>query len=721
MKNHELLVPVGDMNCLYQAVHNGADAVYLGGKSFGARKFAKNFSNDEMISAIHYCHLYGVRIYVTMNTLIKNSEVDPFLEQVRFLHKNGIDALIVQDFGMICLLREKFPNLEIHASTQANICSLEVCKLYHNIGVKRVVFAREFTIDEIDSIDVDIEKEAFIHGALCISYSGCCLMSSMLGGRSGNRGECAGVCRMPFSLYKGKKNIESNKYLLSTKELNTTSKIKRLLDSSIYSFKIEGRMKSPLYVGFITRLYRRLIDGEDFDLEVELEKLKTIFNREFTVGRMFRANDLELMNTNSPNHIGLEIGKVIDINKDKITIKLNRNLHQGDAIRFSSSNKGFIVNYLYDEKGKLISNSSNICMVDNKVNLDSKDVVLKTQDYLLNKEFESIIYKKIPITFKVMAKVGKALNIEISDGENVISEKENIVLKAINSPITKESIIKHLGKLGSTPFTSIKIDIDMDDNIFIPVKSINEMRRKLIEKLIVARENTKNDFIERDITFIKNNNICSVGEIHCSVFNEEQLKTCLELNIDRIYVPRYLYNKYKNIDNVYLKVERCLNNVSKKLEERNLLSETISCNNDIGNYTLNVFNIYTAYYLQKYGFKEICLSVELSKKEIDDFISLYLEKFGNFTSEVLVYGRVENMIIKGNILNIEKNNLEYYLEDLQGRDFLVYYDGRITHILNYKCQNLDFFVNNIRLDFYTESSLEIKNIVKKYQLIKRNY
>ena len=162
MKKHELLVPAGNMDCLYQAVHNGCDAVYLACKNFGARKFAANFTNEEVVEAINFCHLYGVKVFVTMNTLVKNSEVESFIEQVRFLHKNGVDALIVQDFGMICYLREKFPNLEIHASTQANISCKEVCELYYKLGVKRVVFAREMAIEEIDKIDVPVEEEIFI-------------------------------------------------------------------------------------------------------------------------------------------------------------------------------------------------------------------------------------------------------------------------------------------------------------------------------------------------------------------------------------------------------------------------------------------------------------------------------------------------------------------------------------------------------------------------------
>ncbi len=719
MNKHELLVPAGDMDCLYQAVFHGADAVYLACQNFGARKFAKNFTNEEIISAIRFCHLYGVRIYVTMNTLVKNTEVDSFLNQVRFLHKNGVDAIIMQDFGMICLVREMFPNLEIHASTQANICSREICLLYKQLGVKRVVFARELSIDEIDAMNVDIEKEAFIHGALCISYSGECLMSSMLGGRSGNRGKCAGVCRMPFSLEKNGKTLVKNQYLLSTKELNTSSKIKRLLSSTIYSFKIEGRMKSPAYVGFITKLYRRLIDGEEFSLEEEINQLKTIFNRDFTVGRLFFCRDDELMNSKSPNHIGLEIGRVIDVTPKKIKIQLDRELHQNDAIRFLSSNKGFIVNYLYDQDGKLVSSARDICYVDNKVGLETKDSVSKTYDYCLEKSLEKVD-KKINVSFEVIARKGKLLRIGISDGEYSFALEGDVVCTAKNSPITKESIEKHLSKLGNTPFDCCSVSCDMDDFIFIPVHSLNEMRRSLVEQLISARENRVSSFLEKEVFFEKNFSSCLLGEIHCSIQNEEQLKTCLSLGVERIYVPRQLYFQYVNDSRVYLMMERCSWNPSSLLEDRVLVSDYLADSYKIGNYPLNVTNIYTAYYLQKYGYQEICLSVELSKEEVFDFYQKYQNQFGELSFEVLGYGRVENMIIKGNVLNLDLND-SYQLVDSRKRKFPVYYDGRITHILNYQCQNLDDFVGNIRLDFYEESSLEIEKIVKKYQFMKRNY
>ena len=723
MKKKELLAPVGDMECLRQAIFNGCDAVYLASKSFGARKFATNFTNEEIVEAIKFSHLYGVKVYVTMNTLVKNNEVEDFLKQAYFLHKNGVDALIVQDFGMICLLREMYPNLEIHASTQANTSSKETCKLFYDLGVKRVVFSRELSIDEIDSIDTSIEKEVFIHGALCISYSGLCLMSSMLGGRSGNRGECTGTCRMPFTLVKNGKILSEKKYLLSTKELNTTTFIKRLLSSSIDSFKIEGRMKSPLYVGFITRFYRKLMDEEAINLFEETNKLKTIFNRDFTKGRLFNAGDKELLNIDSPNHIGLEIGKVIDVNKDKIKIKLQNGyqLNQYDAIRFLKSKSGLVVNFLYDKKMMLTNSSNDICYIDNKINLEKNDIVVKTQDYLLNKEFQNIDQKRINISFEVEAKLGKKLKINISDGIDKFSLEEDAIFKALKTATTKEDIIKKLNKLGDTPFVCNEFLIDLDDNIFIPIKIINEMRRKLVDKLISIRKNKKVEVIKKEVVFTKsmehnkkNNNIS------CLVRNKEQLDVCLELNVDRVYVAeRKLYDLYKDNEKVYFMTERCSFDITNKLMERSLVSEYFDFSNldVILNYSLNVTNIYTAYYLNKMNIKSITLSPELNELEIEDFLEKYISKFGFTSFEILGYGRVLNMIIKGNILDINVNSYEYNLIDFKNRKFPVYFDGINTYILNYINNDLSKKINNccIRLDFFDEDVFTIRNIVKKYQ------
>ena len=721
---HEILCPVGNMECLYQAVANGADAVYLSLKNYGARKFADNFSSDTVIDAIKYCHLYGVKVFVTMNTLVKTEEVPSFLQQVEFLHKNHVDAIIMQDFGMICLVREMFPNLEIHASTQANNSSVDTVKLFYKLGVKRVVFSREMSIDEIEKIDVPIEKEVFVHGALCVSYSGCCLMSSMIGNRSGNRGECAGCCRLPYSLFY-KNDLINKGYLLSTKELNTSPLINKLLDSNIYSFKIEGRMKSPLYVGFITRFYRNLVDNyyDNKQAIEENEKLKTIFNREFTVGRLFNCDDI--INTKSPNHIGMPIGKVVEITPKKIKIKLNRRLNQGDGIRFLQSGKGFIVNYMYDKNNKLISYSDDYCYLLNTINLSDKDEVSKTYDIKLNQEYETLPKRNIDVSVTVKAKIGSKLMINISDGVNSCFSYASIVEEAKNAPISKDRIKKQVEKMGNTPFVCKNTIIDMDDNIFISIKELNELRRLIISKLIDKRISCKDDFLKKDISFEKID-LKYTSFTTVSVYNEEQLKKCLELGVERIYVNNYqLYKKYSKNNNVYLKTKRCSFNILNNLEKNSLVGDyfdfSLDTNNLVGDYPLNVYNIYTAYYLYKMGLNIVTLSLELSNYEIDKFISSFKNKFSFLPSlEIVCYGRSMNMIIKGNILNLNLDDYNYQLKDIKNRSFPVYFDGCNTYVLNYcnrKIDNKKILGNylNTRLDFFLEDSKEVKDTVNMYQ------
>lgn len=722
MKKKELLAPVGSMECLKQAIHNGADAVYLGCKNFGARKFATNFNNEEIVSAIRLCHLYGVKIYATMNTLIKDSEVEEFLKQAEFLHKNGIDALIVQDFGMICLLREKYPNLEIHASTQANTSSKETAELFYNLGIKRIVFSREMSLKEINEITVPIEKEVFVHGALCICYSGCCLMSSMLGTRSGNRGECAGSCRLPYTLEQNDREIKTG-YLLSTKELNTSPNFKEILNSDIVSFKIEGRMKSPEYVGFITNYYRQLIDNNgNIDLDTYTKKLKTIFNREFTKGHLFNCSTEELMNTKTPNHIGLEIGKVIETTKDKIKIKLNYPLNQQDGIRFLNSNTGFIVNYIYDQNGKMINSATDICYVDNKVNLKTNDIVSKTQDYKLLTELKSYQERKIPISLKVNCYIGKPLEIIICDNENTIKVTGEIVEQSINAPISIERIKTQMMKLGGTPFICDNIVVNADENIFIPIKSMNELRRKIVDELIEIRENSKKEVIIKDVSF-QNRKIANVFGLSATVYTEEQLKICLSENIDRIYVvDENIYEKHSHLNNVYYKLPRCSRNITKNIKKKNITSDyfEFSSKDVIADYGLNVYNAYTVYYLNKLGIDLVNISVELNELEINNLIKNYINIFKSYPSvEVFACGRVENMIIKGNILNLAENIHNYNLIDIKKRKFPIYYDGNNTHILNYQNSNLN--INDIvekvaiHLEFYKEIPSEISNIIKNYR------
>lgn len=727
MIKHELLAPAGNMECLKQAIFSGADAVYVGCKKFGARKFASNFTNDEIIEAIKLCHLYGVKIYATMNTLVKNDEVDSFLDQVEFLHKNGIDAILIQDFGMLCLVLEKYPNLEVHASTQANTSSKETAELFYKLGVKRVVFSREMSLEEINSIDVPIEKEVFVHGALCICYSGCCLMSSQIGHRSGNLGECAGSCRLPYTLKHNGKILANNKYLLSTKELNTSTNFKELLESNILCFKIEGRMKSPEYVGFITRFYRNLIDNyEQTNIKEANSQLKTIFNRGFTTGHLFNCTEEELMNTKSPNHIGLQIGKVIEVTKDKIKIKLDKPLNQQDGIRFLNSNKGLIVNYLYNKNKKLVNTASDICYIDNKIGLTENDIVCKTIDYNLNKSLKELPSRKVPVTITVESYIGKNLSIELIDDENnKISLQGNIVEKAKTEAITKERIKQQVSKLGNTPFECQSVHLKCDEGIFISIKELNDIRRNAVEKIIQKRQNCKAKFESKNVEFKKLQTEKMSPGIVAIVKTEEQLLTCLSNNIERIYTEvKPLYEKYKCKHNVFYKSKRCQLELKDNVYNSSLVSDyfDFSKYEDLsGDYGLNVYNIYTAYYLYKLGLKGVTLSVELSQLEIEQFIRLYESTFKEkSTFQMLCYGTVENMIIKGNILNINKDDYDYCLTDIKSRIFPIFYDGVLTHVMNFeqRQEKLSAYLKEniqIRLDFHKETKDEVYSIIKKYQ------
>ena len=727
MKKHELLVPVGDMECLMQAIVNGADAVYGGCKNFGARKFAKNFTNEEMIEAIRLCHLYDVKFYATMNTLVKDSETASFLEQIDFLYHQGVDAVIMQDFGMICYVLKRYPNLEVHASTQFNNSSIDVVKLLYDLGVKRVVLSRELSLEEIEKITVPIEKEVFVHGALCISYSGCCLMSSMIGGRSGNRGECAGSCRLPYKLFYNEELLSDTSYLLSTKELNTSYRFRKLLDSSIYSFKIEGRMKSPEYVGFLTKMYRQLIDfnGKIKDLDEKTDKLKTIFNRNFTLGHLFSCSVEELMNTTSPNHIGIPIGRVVDVNSKRIKIQLDKDLHQGDGIRFVESGKGLIVNYLYNYKGLLVSSVSrgNVCYIDNKIGIVYNETVSKTMDYLLMQDMKKLPSKTIPVTFFVKAHVGDVFTIKISDDIHCFEVFGSVVQKSITAPVSAIRIQAQLEKLGDTPFVSQSVDIEMDDDIFIPLREINELRRSLVQQLLVARMAPKYDPVIKEVCFSKLQLHPDISK-SAVVYTKEQMDTCLALGFKRIYTSNMqLFKEESDNDFVYYSIPRCLFDVKRVLKSRCLVRDICdfsTFSNLVGDYTLNVCNIYTAYYLYQMGLSTITLSVELTDLEIKNFVQEFKDRFGCFPNiEIVGYGAVEVMIIKDNIFQLKENDYQYSLVDLRKRRFPVYFSDNQTIILNYQSRilsNLNDFKKNatIRYQFFSETKEEIINIVKMY-------
>ena len=666
----ELLAPAGNMETLKAAVQNGADAVYIGGKMYGARAFANNFTLDEIKTALKYCHLYSVKLYVTANTVIFENEIEDFLDYMKFLYESGVDAVIMQDLGMISLVRKLIPDLEIHASTQINVHNDESLFFLKNMGVKRAVLAREMSIDEIKNLKCDIEKEIFIHGALCVSYSGQCLFSSLNGGRSGNRGECTQSCRLPYE------NNKTQNYYLSTKELCSVNHIKEILDLKINSLKIEGRMKSPTYVGYVTRIYRRLIDDYYKGLNpkitpMELYNLTTLFNRKFTDGYLFNDN---IYNIKSPNHLGSHLGIVIKITKDKIFVKLDEDLYQEDGIRFCSSNKGMIINKLYNEKGLLVNHvcKGDIAILDNKVNLKEKDSVNKTISKNLIKLIENTVPKKIPISFKVFAKAFNELTLTVTDDINTITLKSIKLDKALNKPTTKEEIYSKLNKLGNTPFYLKSCEINLD-NAFIPMKILNNLKRDIIDKLILKRTEKENkiNFKYEKHLINENNNIPSF-----LVRNEEQLK--MVLGKGRIYTEDFkLYKKYKN-SNVFYKLPRIMHEFPDFKGENLLISELGGIykyskdNFVIADYPLNITNSETVNFLHNIGVKISTISPEVKGFE--------LEKY-SYPTEKIVYGKPDLMILKNFNKDIKylKNSLNNYFPIIH---------GKYTTILHHKNINL---------------------------------
>jgi len=707
MNKVELLAPAGNMNSLKAAVMAGCDAVYLGGISYGARAFSKNFDNDEIVEAINYCHLYGVKVYVTVNTLIYENEVDSFLEYIEFLHKNNVDAVIIQDFGMFDLVRKTFPNLELHASTQMHIHNLDGTQLMESLGMKRVVLARETSIDEIKYIkeNSNVELEVFVHGALCISYSGQCLMSSLIGGRSGNRGACAGSCRLKYDVIDNNgKKLNKGMYPLSTKDLNSLEHIGELIDAGISSFKIEGRMKSPEYVYMVVSLYRMAIDSYYRDgfvkiNEDDLVKLKKIFNRDYTKGFLFNTLNNDLINGYRPNHMGVPVGKIIDYKKGIAKIKLSDNISFGSGLRVidKKNDVGISVNEMY-VNNKLVKKAVAGDIVSIKVNSDVcvGDTVVITMDKEISDEIANIVSenrRKVMINGNFYGHVGEKSKLIISDGVNQVCVYGNIVDKSMNRPVDKDTILDKLNKLGDTVYKFNEIDIDIDDNIFIPIKEINELRRDAVSKL--------NECRLYNIEFKKEKYYIDVPN-----FNKERLVTCLigdNKKLDRKYDIVY---SYQDIDGTVKKLPRVIHNYmdTNKVMMVGEIGAFNKYKNVDTDFSLNVVNSYTVAFLHSLGARKITLSYELNDNQIKDIINNYHNRYGKHPNLELIVSGYEEVMISKFSLNKYYNNDNLYLRDMFSNRYKIINRDNLMYIYNYKkrdCFNTKYYdmgINSLRIN-----------------------
>lgn len=696
MKKVELLAPAGNMDSLKAAVMAGCDAVYLGGVLFGARAFAGNFTNEEIVDAINYAHLYGVKVYVTINTIIYDSEVERFLDYVRFLHKNNVDAVIIQDIGMFDLLRKKFPNLELHASTQMNIHNYDGALLAKKLGFKRVVMARETPIDVIKKIkeEIDIEIEVFIHGALCVSYSGECLLSALVGKRSGNRGTCAQICRKKYDFYDDDKNkLNTNNYLLSTKDLCTLKYVDKLIEIGVDSLKIEGRMKRSPYVYLVTKTYRKVIDnyyntGKLKIDENDIIELKKMFNRNFTKGFMLNEDNNNFTYDKRPNNIGIEVGQVISKVKNDLKIKLTYavSVHDGLRILDDKEDKGLVINKMFinnksvleAKKGdvitlkydKYVEKNSKVLLTSSKKQLDSISEAIKNQ--------ERFIYIDLNFT----AKENENLKLTITDGLNTVTEMlDKTPMRAINKETSFDVIKKQLSKLGNTVYKARSITLNLDDNLFINIKDINEIRRRAISKLNEKRL-YKIDFVEKDYT-IGVPDFSSIKQTAVLVNKENE---SLKDKYDLIYTED---EKTKDEDSIIV-LPRIINEhpFVKNAVMIGDFGGLLKYDNFQTNFSFNVVNSYSVAFLHSLGAKLVTLSYELSLSQIKNMIEIYKKRYNkNPNTSLIINSYPESFVSKFN-LNKKYNVKSGYLKDSYGNFLKVKTKGDIMVVYHFKKVNL---------------------------------
>ncbi len=738
----ELLAPAGSIEAAYAAFANGSDAIYLAGPSFGARAYANNFSYDDIIEIIKYAHIINKKVYITVNTLIFENEINQVIEFLDFIYKNDCDAVIVQDLGLAEIIKRRYPDLAIHASTQMNIHTFDDAKKLKELGYKRIVMARETPLDVIKDIKekIDIEIEVFVHGALCVSYSGNCYFSSFIGKRSGNRGRCAQPCRKEYSVLSFSKQQKSDwKYYLSPKDLCTLEYINKLKEYKVDSLKIEGRMKRPEYVAQVVKSYFHAINGEA-EKEKEIKDLKKIFNRDFTKGFTFGEKNNNFINLKYQNHQGILIGKVVKTNKERITIKLLETLNIGDSIRIVGTKCDAItVNNMYvkEKLVKVASPNTLVTILAHEKNLDNANVFLTTSIKQLESLHLSYDFKnnrpKVFIDGICYLKDDYMI-LEIYDGKNKISLISNE--KTIPSEIDfSQRLYEQINKTKESNYEFKSLEVKVYNKI-IPIKEVNHLRREAFSKLDEVRAINYHNRRIVDFDFDKLSLDKTESGIIAKVSKEEQLEAALLSNVKTIYVDNYnLYKKYS--DNTDKEIIYVLPRINPNLSCNKAIASTISKVD--GNNTsvyMNVTNSYSAYKLFSLGAKVVGLSVELSEKNIIELIDNFKEKFSKTLNfEIMVYGRYELMISKYCPLQKEYNcehkncNMctknDYYLVDRIGYTFPItkgdgcytkILNSRRVHLLKYLPRLKEIGIKRFVLDFSIEDFNETKEIIQLYNL-----
>lgn len=538
----ELLAPAGSREALIAAVESGANAVYLAGNMFGARAYADNFDEEGMREAIRFAHLRHVSVHVTVNTIIDDNELPALKKYLRFLYEAGADAVLVQDLGVARLVRETVPELPMHASTQMTVHNLDGVRALEELGFSRVVLSRELTLEAIRHIcrEARAEIEVFVHGALCVCYSGQCLMSSMIGGRSGNRGRCAQPCRLPYTLVDERDNDllgnSAGKYLLSPRDLNTAELLPELLDAGISSLKIEGRMKRPEYVSIAVGCYRRAIDSylaERFNVpEADKKALAQIFNRDFTTAYLEKKQGRNMMSDKRPNNRGLMLGRVqaFDAAAHEVLIKLATDLQAGDQVDFWVKVGGRVtatvkelqlckVQMKNSKNSKNNKNKDSQSKKTSALGINKQDMIpvtsaqagdvvafavdgrvfagdraFKVYDSAMMEQAKEMYasgapIRRVPVDVVVKAAVGQPLSIRMQDADGNVAEAETefIGQEAMKRPLDETAVAKQIRRLGTSIFELAELKTEITGQVMVPISEINEARRKCVEALETER------------------------------------------------------------------------------------------------------------------------------------------------------------------------------------------------------------------------------------------
>ena len=756
MNKIELLAPAGSIESLYAAINNGADAVYVGGNKFSARAYATNFDNEQMQKAVDYCHSYNVKIFVTINTILKETELSEAIKYVGYLYEIGVDALIVQDLGLVNLIKEKYPDFEIHASTQLTVHNGEGALYFKDKGFTRIVLSRELSLDEIKYISktLNIETEIFIHGALCVSYSGKCLMSSVIGGRSGNRGKCAQPCRMEYTL-KSKENGNKKGYLLSPKDMCTIDDTKDIIDSKVYSLKIEGRMKKPEYVAGVVDNYRKAIDkvikNKDYNAVEGRRTLLQLFNREGFSNAYLRKNlGKDMMSYSFPKNTGVELGKI----EDDGTLVLKENVALGDGIRVRDG--GFTLSKILKDNNEVRSALRGDVVKIFPKDYKKGDILFRTLSTELYKNLEESIkpyYKKIGIKGEVIFKIGEKFKLSANYNGETFEVEGDVVEAAQSKALEKSRIEEALQKSGDSPYKIAKVVFTEFEEGFLRVSSLNNLRRELSDAIL--KKETAKYRRRRNKEEVSTEKVYKEGKeigILYGCCTKEQLESLIKSKVSNIAVD--LFNKSKSsislndiegIENInfYLQLPEIIKgefeNIITVIEKaRDSIKGLITSNAGIinkyskeltiiGDSKLNIFNSEALNFYKK-DLDIVTLSQELNRKEIKDIMKNKISGIA-----YVIYGKTEVMVSeycpigstfggKNKSKDCNKACLrdEFTLVDKMNEGFRVMTDKYCrSHILNSSPLNLTeemddlkaIGITTFRVDFKDESATGVQKVI----------